>query len=100
MAEHVERAMDEILAHQRAKVLLLARAIAPGLTEEDLRNPHDFPELIADANFNFEDGTLAGLIAARVALKRRVFAPLCRGEQPEPPLDPETVFANVMRGGE
>jgi hypothetical protein len=59
---------------QRAKVLALARRLRPGLTLEDIANPHDFPEL-GDADWQYEDGILAGiqsvLAAVRAEARRR-----------------------------
>ncbi len=43
-----------------AKVIDLARRLHPGLTAEDIRNPHDFPEL-DDPDWHYEDGQLAGI---------------------------------------
>ena len=56
--------MEEL---HRGKVLELARRILPHLTAEDIRNPHDFPDL-ADPDWHFEDGQLAGIQAVRFAL--------------------------------
>lgn len=56
--------------HQRARVAALAARLRPGLTAEDLRSPHDFPEL-DDKDWHFEDGQLAGIQAARFALVGR-----------------------------
>ncbi|AUX46163.1 uncharacterized protein SOCE26_076680 [Sorangium cellulosum] len=53
---------------QRAKVIGLARRLLPTLTAEDIRNPHDFPEL-DDPDWHFEDGQLAGIEAVRFALR-------------------------------
>lgn len=65
---------DEVLAllatmeeTQRGKVLDLARRLSPGLTAEDIRNPHDFPDL-DDPDWHFEDGQLAGIESVRFAL--------------------------------
>jgi hypothetical protein len=67
------QALDDLLtgmiAQQEAKVLALGRALVPGLTPEDLRNPHDFPPLVTSALFNYEDGILAGLRSACVAAR-------------------------------
>jgi len=60
--------LDEMEALQRAKVLELARRLKPGLTAEDIRNPHDFPDL-DDPDWHFEDGQLSGIEAVRFALK-------------------------------
>lgn len=62
--------LDELEAQievQREKVLILARRLRPGLTAEDIRNPHDFPEL-TDPDWHFADGELAAYqtIALRV----------------------------------
>lgn len=61
----VLEAMEE---NQRAKVVDLARRLKPGLTAEDLRNPHDFPDL-DDPDWHFEDGQLTGIQAAGFALR-------------------------------
>ncbi|HKQ69438.1 MAG TPA: NUDIX hydrolase [Polyangiaceae bacterium] len=50
------------------KVIELARRIKPGLTAEDIRNPHDFPEL-HDMDWHFEDGQLAGIQSVVTAVR-------------------------------
>ena len=63
--------MEEL---QARKVIELARRLRPGLTAEDIRNPHDFPEL-EDTDWHFEDGQLAGIqsvITALRAMRERV----------------------------
>ena len=67
--DEVERLLEEMVAQQDAKVLALARKIVPHVTPEDLRNPHDFAPLVESADFNYEDGILAGLKAAAVAIR-------------------------------
>lgn len=83
MSGKVERiaAVDEVLSLlkgmeelQSRKVIELARRLCPGLTAEDIRNPHDFPEL-GDVDWHFEDGQLAGIqsvITALRALRERI----------------------------
>jgi hypothetical protein len=68
-------AMDEMLSLlsgmeelQARKVIELARRLRPGLTAEDIRNPHDFPEL-GDVDWHFEDGQLAGIQSVITALR-------------------------------
>ncbi len=56
---------------QEVKVLALARRLRPGLTAEDVRNPHDYAEL-RDHDFNYEDGMLAGLQYALAALRAKM----------------------------
>jgi hypothetical protein len=67
----VEALLAELEVLQRGKVLDLARRLRPGLTLEDVRNPHDFPEL-ADPDWQYEDGVLAGIHAALAAVRARV----------------------------
>ena len=57
--------MEEL---QKRKVIELARRIHPGLTAEDIRNPHDFPDL-DDPDWHFEDGQLTGIQSVRFALR-------------------------------
>jgi hypothetical protein len=61
--------LEQMIAQQRAKVLRIARQVIPHLSPEDVLNPHDYPELKAHPTFDFEDGLLAGLIAAQVAIR-------------------------------
>jgi hypothetical protein len=60
-------AMEEL---QAGKVIDLARRLRPGLTAEDIRNPHDFPEL-EDPDWHYEDGVLTGIQSVRTALRAR-----------------------------
>jgi hypothetical protein len=68
----VEALLVEIESLHRAKVLDLARRLRPGLTLEDIANPHDFPEL-SDPDWQYEDGVLAGIqtVLASVRARRR-----------------------------
>jgi len=67
-----ETRLQEMIEFQREKLLKLAREILPDLTPEDLRNPQDFPELIKDPLFNYEDGLLAGYLAVQIAMRSRL----------------------------
>lgn len=57
--------MEEL---QLQKVFSLARRLKPGLTLEDMRNPHDFPEL-SDPDWHYEDGVLTGIQSVVSALR-------------------------------
>lgn len=66
----IETLLVSMATQQESKVLALGRRLKPGVTAEDLRNPHDFAEL-DDADFHYEDGMLAGLNFALAALRAR-----------------------------
>ena len=62
---HLVASMEEL---QRSKVFALARRLKPDLTLEDMRNPHDFPEL-ADPDWHYEDGVMTGIQSVSVAVR-------------------------------
>ena len=66
----IEQLFDDLAAVQRDKVAALAKRINARLTPDDLLNPQDFPELADDGDFNYQDGMLAGIEAARMAYRR------------------------------
>jgi hypothetical protein len=66
----VEALVAQLEELQRRRVDELARRLRPGLTPEDLRNPHDVPEL-ADADWQYEDGVLAGVRVVLAAVRAR-----------------------------
>lgn len=72
MLNHLVALFDELIEQQTKKVVKLANEHYPGISREDLRNPQDFPKLMADAQFNFEDGILAGYLAAKIAIVREL----------------------------
>jgi len=61
--------LTQMVEQQERKLLQLARQIIPDLTPEDLRNPQDFAALARDPEFNYEDGVLAGMRAAHMAVR-------------------------------
>jgi hypothetical protein len=67
----LERLVVELEELQRRKVIDLARRLLPGLTLEDVRNPHDFPEL-SDPDWQYEDGILTGIQSVLAALRARI----------------------------
>jgi hypothetical protein len=69
----IEAVLERLISQQRAKIAEVAQDIMPHLTAEQAQNPQDYPEIAADAMYNFEDGLLAGLISARMALRTSVF---------------------------
>ena len=67
--DEIERVLDEMIAAQRARLAEIARRIEPSLGPDDLLQPHDYPALAASADFQFEDGVLAGYLALRAAFR-------------------------------
>ena len=65
----LDRLLLQMIEQQERKLLALARQAVPDLTPEDLRNPQDFPALGRDPEFNYEDGLLAGLRSAHMAIR-------------------------------
>lgn len=62
--------LERIIDQQRARCLDLARRLRPGLTGDDITQPHDYPELVHNWHWNYEDGVLAGLLTAQLTLRR------------------------------
>ena len=69
MTQDLEALFEEMISQQRAKVMGIARSLNPRLTADDVLSPLDFPELAGDGRFNYEDGLLAGLISAQIAVR-------------------------------
>jgi hypothetical protein len=67
--DRADRLLETLISQQRAKVLRLAREAVPHVVLDDLLNPHDHPELKAHPTFEYEDGHLAGLLAAQMAIR-------------------------------
>ena len=63
--------LQELIEHQQTKVLKVAREIVPDATPEDIRNPQDFPDLVTDTLFNYEDGILTGYLTMQTALRKQ-----------------------------
>jgi len=72
----LDRLLMQMIDQQESKLLSLGRHSVHDLTPEDLRNPQDFPALVRDPVFNYEDGLLAGLRSAHMAIR----AELQRGD--------------------
>ena len=60
--------LAKLEALQSQKVVDLARRLKPGLTSDDVKNPHDFPEL-DDPDWHYQDGILTGVQASIAALR-------------------------------
>lgn len=60
--------LEGMISRQQVKVLESGRKWVPHATDEDLRNAEDFAILKDKPIFHYEDGILAGLVAAKTAL--------------------------------
>lgn len=69
----IETVLERLIDQQRAKIVEVAQDIMPHLTAEQAQNPQDYPDITGDAMYNFEDGLLAGLMSARLALRSNIF---------------------------
>ena len=65
--EELTALISDIEALQEKKVIDLARRLCPGLTSEDIKNPHDFPEL-HDPDWHYADGVLTGIQTVKMAV--------------------------------
>lgn len=61
--------LAEIIEGQQKKVRNCAHKILPHLTEDDLLQPNDFPELENHPHFRYEEGMLAGVYTVQMALQ-------------------------------
>ncbi len=61
--------VDAMVEGQRTALLKLGRRIVPTLTSEDVLQPNDYPELENHPEFRYEEGVLAGLQTAQMALR-------------------------------
>jgi hypothetical protein len=60
--------LDALIEQQKKQLLATAQRIRPGVIEDDLLQPNDFPELELHPYFRYEEGILAGLQTAKTAL--------------------------------
>lgn len=63
----LETVFDELAQQQRERVKKFAHSLIPYLTDDDLLQPNDFPELERHPHFRYEEGVLEGILTARMA---------------------------------
>ena len=63
----MQQIFDELIALQQKKIYEFAKRIIPHITEDDLLQPNDFPQLENNPYFRYEEGVLEGLMTARMA---------------------------------
>lgn len=67
--DEIEATLSELIAAQQKVVLKIGRRLIPRLTGDDVLQPNDFPELEFNPHFRYEEGVLAGLLSAQMALR-------------------------------
>lgn len=68
LQQQIDRLFLEMIELQENKVVGIARSVVPHLTRDDLWNSYNHSKLETDPYFQYEDGHLSGLMAARVAV--------------------------------
>jgi len=63
----MESTFDDLIMLQKKRLLVCAQRIVPGIIEDDLLQPNDFPSLELHPHFRYEEGVLEGLLTARMA---------------------------------
>ena len=63
----MEKLFEELILAQKKKLLKYGQRILPQITEDDLLQPNDFPELENHPTFRYEEGVLEGLMTAGMA---------------------------------
>lgn len=63
----MQEIFDKLIELQKEKIRQCASSIIPNLTDDDLLQPNDFPDLENNPYFRYNEGVLEGLMAARMA---------------------------------
>ncbi|MBA3237061.1 MAG: hypothetical protein H0T62_01770 [Parachlamydiaceae bacterium] len=75
MTRNLEESMDllleEMIQSQQKTLLQCARRIVPYATSDDILQPNDFPALENHPYFRYEEGLLAGLLSAQMAIRAK-----------------------------
>lgn len=65
----LESLLNELEEGQKKQVMAIGRRLIPTLTEEDMLQPNDYPELENNPHFRYEEGVLAGIQTAHMAIR-------------------------------
>ena len=68
MEDEIKDLISELIAGQKKKLLKMGREVVPRLTEEDVLQPNDYPELENNPLFRYEEGVLEGLQTTEMAV--------------------------------
>lgn len=69
--QSIEMILEEMASMHRKHLLTLARRIVPTATSDDILQPNDYPELESHPEFRYEEGFLAGIQTAQMALRAK-----------------------------
>lgn len=65
--------LDALLAEleegQKKQLMSIGRRLIPNLTDEDILQPNDYPELENNPHFRYEEGVLAGIQTVQMAIR-------------------------------
>lgn len=61
--------IEELIAGQKKTLLKLGQRLVPLLTEDDLWQPNDFPQLENNPHFRYDEGILSGMLTVQAALR-------------------------------
>jgi len=64
----MNKLLDELIMGQKGKLLKVAQRIIPTITDEDLLQPNDFPDLELHPHFRYEEGILDGMRVVKAAM--------------------------------
>lgn len=67
--DELEDLLQKLHDQQRLKAKRMAQRLVPELTDEDVLNPDDFPALVQNPHFMYEDGLAAGILSAKIAVR-------------------------------
>ncbi len=66
----VEKLLEDLIQDERNKMLKLAKEILGiPLTDDDLLQPNDFPELENNPHFRYQEGIVVGLLTFQSAYR-------------------------------
>ncbi|MDP1881082.1 MAG: hypothetical protein Q8K60_09115 [Parachlamydiaceae bacterium] len=65
----IDQTLQELVNFSQNNLLKCGRRIIPHLTSDDILQPNDFPELENHPIFRYEEGILAGIQSALMAVR-------------------------------
>ena len=69
----IEKELTTLHQHYVQRAKLVAHQVNPRLTDEDLLNPDNFPDIMRDPRYTYADGLAAGILSAKMAIKGVIY---------------------------